>query len=437
MKRLLACLVVVWVLGSNVFGEVKVVEHRSVGVGKTRMSAIKDALYQAVAQVKGVEVSSADYKVEIDSASIDVERSETSKSVNVDSVSIEAAGDTTKTRTGGIVKGYDIIEEKTRDDGSYEVVLNVRLYDYEKPAQSKRASIAVMPIQTLADSYTAGDYNVSGTDAAKMLADKIEIRLTKTNKMAVLDRRHIAEVLANQNFNYYMGSLEERARIGNALGSDYMFIGMIADMHITVETKNIEAVGVVSSEYEAAFGFDYRVVNAQTMQIKMADAIKIRLGNDQFNMLIDQRTQEVDYKDMLDNLMSMAAEEVVANIMEQLYPVKIAAISDSEQIVINQGQGRIFEGMVLNVVAEGEEIFDSETNESLGKTENTVAKVQVYKTMANISYAKLIEGKIADIAVDMICRPVMDEFGGYQETDNGAKSKIEITPQGGVKLPSD
>jgi hypothetical protein len=294
-----------------------------------------------------------------------------------------------------------------------------------------------MPIQTLADSYTAGDYNISGTDAAKMLADKIEIGLTKTNKMAVLDRRHVAEVLANQNFNYYLGSLEERARIGNALGSDYMFIGMIADMRITVETKNIEAVGVVSSEYEAAFGFDYRVVNAQTLQIKMADAIKIRLGNDQVKMLIDQRTKEVDYKDMLDNLMSMAAEGVVANIMEQLYPVKIAAISDSEQIVINQGQGRIFEGMVLNVVAEGEEIFDSETNESLGKTENTVAKIQVYKTMANISYAKLIEGKIADIAVDMICRPVMDEFGGYQETDNGAKSKIEITPQGGVKLPSD
>lgn len=424
-------------LGLNVYGEVKVIEHRSVGVGKTREGAIKDALYQAVAQVKGVEVSSADYKVEIDSSSIDIERAETSKNINLDSVSIEAAGDVTKTRTGGLVKGYDVIEEKTRDDGSCEVVLNVRLYDYEKPAQSKRASIAVMPLQTIADSYVAGDYNITGADAAKMFANKIETGLTKTNKLAVLDRRHIGEVLANQNFNYYLGSLEERAKIGNALGTDYMFIGMIADIRIDVQTRNVDAVGAVSREYRAVFDFDYRVVNAQTLQIKLADVIKIRLENDQIGMLFDPQMQNVDYKDMLDNLMSMAANGVVTNIMEQLYPIRIAAISDSEQIVINQGQGRIFEGMVLNVVAEGEEIFDSETNESLGKTENAVAKIQVYKTMPNISYAKLVEGKIADIAVEMVCRPIMDDFGSYQETDNGAKSKVEITPQGGVKLPSD
>lgn len=440
MKRLLAYSVIVLGLCLNVFGsDVNVVEHRSVGIGKTRESAIKNALYQAVAQVKGVDVSSADYKVEIDSASIDIERTETGKSIGVDSVSIEAAGDTTKTRTGGLVKSYDILEEKTRDGGLYEVVLNVRLYNYEKPAQAVRTSIAVMPLRTLADGYTAGDYHISAADAASRFAENIELRLTKTNKLAVLDRKHITEVVANRNFNYHLGSLEERARIGNALGADLMFIGTIVDLKIDAQAKNIEVVGAVAMKYDAVLNFDYRVVDAQTLQIKTADTLKIRLKDDQVKMLMENQMSDgaVDYKEMLDNLMAMAADSVVTETMEQLYPVRIAEISDAGQIIINQGRSRVFDGMVLVVVAQGRKIVDSDTNESLGMTENPVAKIQVDKTTANISYAKIIEGKIKDIAVGMICRPLTDEPSGQQEIEKGVKSKIETTPQGGVKLPFD
>jgi hypothetical protein len=136
---------------------------------------------------------------------------------------------------------------------------------------------------------------------------------------------------------------------------------------------------------------------------------------------------------MVDNLTKMVAKQVVDNIIDQLYPIRIASKNITGRLVINQGGKRISKGSVLDVFVQGEELFDSDTKESLGRTEDQIATIRIEKVTPTISYASLIKGDLNEISTGMICRLRKAEF----QTPRRAGSRIERTPQGGVRLPFD
>ena len=60
--------------------------------------------------------------------------------------------------------------------------------------------------------------------------------------------------------------------------------------------------------------------------------------------------------------------------------------------------------MLLDVFAEGEQIFDQDTKESLGKIENLVATLEVERADQKMSFAKVISGDASKISKGLICR---------------------------------
>jgi TolB-like protein len=417
----------------NAATKTKVVETK--GQGVNRDEAIDKALRQAVAQVKGVAISSINTDFSYRSASADIEKTPSGKKVEFDAVGVDTGGTTLRTDMAGLIKTYEVLNEKKLDDGTYEVTLKVTVYDYESLDRTARVKLAVMPIRTLAAFYQFGDISNPSLDTSRLFSQKLTAALTQTNKFDVLDREYMQEFAQEKKVLIDDAPLEELARLGQVLGVDYMLVGTINRAGIVRKESYSQAIGRVISEYEAAFSFEYRLIVGPTRQVKLADVLNIKLERtEQLKPLVTKwEPQDMDYKEMMDNFIAMAANQLVEKIIDQLYPIRIASIDKDGQVIINQGGTRILVGQLLDIVSQGKELFDADTKESLGTTETLVATIRIDKVLPRLSYAKLVEGDLARLSEGLICRPRKAEAKPQQ----GRKSEIEKTPAGGVKLPFD
>jgi hypothetical protein len=272
---------------------------------------------------------------------------------------------------------------------------------------------------------------------SRKLSQQLSAAITATNKFAVLDREYIVEFAQNRNILLSDDSpIEEKARLGQVLGADYMIVGTISNAGLQIKEKTSRAIGRPIREYEVDYVFDYRLIVAPTRQVKLADTVNISIEEDQDRireLVTKWEPDDLDYREMVDNLTIKVANEVVENIIDRLYPIRIASKNVEGQVIINQGGKRISKGSVLEVFVQGKEIFDADTQESLGRTENIIATIKIENVTPTMSYARLIKGDFDKITEGLICRLKKVEF----KKPEGAKSSIERTPQGGVKLPFD
>ncbi len=438
MKKICMLFIIVVLVCPKVFSAAKIIVRETKGQGINREKAIKMALAEAVAQVQGVQISSGDYEFGYSSATADIDykKDDAGKKVAFDAVSVQTGGSVLKTEIAGLVKTYEVLEEKKIDDTTYEITLKVWVYDYEDPDQTKRLRLAIMPIKVLKKGYRFGNFVVPPDQMSAKMAQKLSVGLSETNKFSVLDREYIREFAHNRNILLSDdSSIEEKARLGKVLGADYMIVGTISDARLEIKEKTSSAIGHPIREYNADFVFDYRLIVGPTRRVRLADTVNIRLEetNEVKKLVKDWEPENLDYRELADNLVAKAANEVVKTIIDRLYPIRIASIDKSGRIVVNQGGKRITQGLVLDVFTEDKEIFDIDTKESLGKTEVLIATIKIDKITPKFSYAKLIQGNLPKISEGLICRRQKIEA----KTIEGFKSEIERTTKGGVRLPFD
>jgi len=434
MKKIVFYLIAAVMLCPQVFSDTRTIVREVKAQGINRDQAIKNALSQAVAQARGVKVGSGEYQFGYRSASADIEKKDSGKAVEFDAVSVQTGGSVLTTEIEGLVKTYEVLNERKIDDSTYEVTLKVWVYDYETVDKSKRLTLAVMPVKTLAQSFQFGSLDASAAVLSQKLSHKLSVGLTETNKFAVLDRQHIEDFAHNRNILLSPDSpLEEKSRLGRVLGADYMLVGTVSDARLEKKKILLNAGGPIY-RYEADFVFDYSLIVAPTRQLRLADVVNISLENDEVKKLVkDWEPEDLDYTEMMDSLVAKVANQVVETIIDRLFPIRIAAIDRNGQVIINQGGGRIAKGTLLDVFTEGKEMIDVDTKESLGKTEILVATIRIDKVTPRISYAGLVEGDISKVSEGLICRPKKIEAKSLE----GRKSDIEKTPSGGLKLPFD
>jgi TolB-like protein len=405
------------------------------GVGPTRDEAIKNGLFQAVAQAKGVKVGSGDYSFGYRSATADVNRTGTGKSVEFDAVSVQTAGTLQTTDIAGLVKTYEIIDEKKLPDGTYQVTLKVWVYEHEPVDKTARLRLAVMPLRTEAASYNFLELVMPADKLADKLAQKLTTALTQTNKFAVLDRQHLKEYYDEKKVLFWDAPIEEQARIGEVLGADYMLVGTVTEAGLRIKQTTTDAIANVTfKEYRADFAFDYRLIVAPSRQVKFSDSVRLRLETGDVKKLVQKwQPSDLDLNELADNLIAKVALEVVNKLSDRLYPPRIASITADGSIIIDQGGDRLAAGTVLDVFKPDIKITDSDTKESLGSTEILIATIRIDKVSPNMSYASVVSGDASKLSQGLICRakPLLP-----QEPE-GAKSQVERTPQGGVKLPFD
>ncbi len=433
MKTICAFFAITVVFCSLALAEDTIVKEVQ-GQGPSKDDAIKNGLFQAVAQAKGIKVGSGDYSFGYRSASADINRTNTGKTVGFDAVSVQTSGTLQTTDIAGLVKTYEVIGEKKLDDGTYQVTLTVWIYN-RVADKTSRTRFAVMPLRPEERLYSFINLTVPGEQLADRLAQKITTLLTQTNKFAVLDRQHIQEYLNEQGVLFLTAPIEEQARIGQVLGADYMLVGTITEANLRIKhTSSEAAAGVNFKEYRADFAFDYRVIVASSRQVKFSDSVRLRLETDDVKQLVTKwEPPDLDYRELVDNLVAKAAAEVVNKLSDRLYPPRIASIEADGKVIIDQGGDRFVTGTLLDVLKADKQIADADTNEIIGSTETLVATIRIDKVAPVLSYCSVVSGDASQLARGLICRTKSLPAGEPE----GMKSNVERTPQGGVKLPID
>ena len=436
MRKLCIIFIIAALVCPAALAATKTIVRQTKGHGSTRDEAIKKALARAVAQAKGLRISSQDYEFGFQSATADIDRKDGGKKVEFDAVSVQTGGSALKTEMEGLVKTHEVLSEKKLDDGTYEVTLKAWIYDYESDDQGDRETLAIMPLKALhQDGYRFGNLTMSAEELTRMVAQKLSVRFSETGKFAVLDREYTSDFAHNRNIALSGdSSFEEQAKLGKVLGADYMLVGTISDARLEIKEKTSSAIGRAVNRYEADFVFEYRFIAAPTRQVKLADTVNLSLETDGVKKLVKKwRPKDLDYREIADNLATMAADKVVETIIDRLYAVRIARIRKNGQIIINQGGKRIRKGQILEVFTESEELIDIDTNESLGKTETVVATIKIDRVTPKVSYAKLLKGDLSKISKGLICRRKKTPAKAIK----GSTSDIERTEKGGVRLPFD
>ena len=415
-----------------------VVVREVIGRGSTRSQAIKDALYVAVGQSRGVEVDSGRYELGFSESGIgvDSDKSEGGKSrrIQFDSISVDTSGTVYTTKIGGSVKSYEVLEEKEVADG-YEVKVRVTVVDYGPRGEAHRPKVGLMFARTLQPAYSFFGEPVPGEVVSAMFTQRLAIALTQTNKFAVLDRESIAEFAREKSLLVSNDApLEERAKLAEMLGSDYLLVGTISQAMLIRQQRQLEAANYTVNEYKARVVFNYRLILSYSRQIVVAGVVEKYLENEEIRALADEQSSaQWDPTQVRDAVFGVVANEVVAKIIDQLYPVRIAAVQADGQVVVNQGGDRIAQGALFEIYVAGEEVFDPDTKESLGKIETLVATIKVTKVANKMSFAEVVSGDKSKIAEGLVCRPKQVA----KKLDAGAEREVIRTPSGGVKLPFD
>ena len=434
MKKL-SVVMLITLCSTFVFGT-NIVERQARGKGKSRSEAIKQALYDAVSQVKGVAVSSGDISVGLESSTLGIDVEGGDKTVSVDSVAIRGEGTTLKTKSGGMVKSYEVLSE-SETDGVYDVTLVVQVYDLQSPLVTNRKRLAVMPLRASGQVFDFLGQKTLAPELVRMMSGKLTSLLGQTNKFSILDRRYIEEFALERKILLSDAvSIEEKAKLGELMGCDYMLVGTIRRASIKKWSQFSEAIGSNTSEYEADFVFEYRVIAAATGQVAAADEISLSLENRQVRNLTEKwRRNRVDLKEMRDTLISLGAKETINSIVDTLFPIKVVKITGEGKIVFNQGGKRLVKGQIYDVFGEGASLVNPETGESLGLEEVKIGQVKITQVLRTVAYAEVVSGNRDAMKRGMLCRyksstPVIAE-------PKYKKSNLQKTNNGGVKLPFD
>ncbi|MFA5658944.1 MAG: hypothetical protein WC900_06630 [Oscillospiraceae bacterium] len=417
----------VFIFAACAFCATNTIEIQAKGQGVSRDEAIKNALTEAVAQVNGAEINTTAAKYDLIKAN--VRGNDNNQTVIIlDSVPRDTDE---KFKVSGFIKTYEVLEETKVYDDTYEVVLKAFVYDYQTPEQNNKYKLEVLPIQTSEEIFNFDGEAISANKLSERLRHKINTVLANTNRFSILSEDLSTSFnKSERDTDSSSLSLEEKHKTNQALTPDYILTGFLSDVRFKSKDKYLRAIDKTVKEHELDLIFDYKIIVAPTKQLKVSDSIRYHLETNEIKGLMKKNNiDELNISELTDSLLTMLSNQTVSEAIDRIYPIRIAVIDENGRVIINQGGDRIKEGIILDVIKEGEEIIDFATKESLGSIETVVAKIKITQVKPNFAYAEIIgDGKVSE---GLICRMTKPK----EPKIHGLKSEIKIDSNKGIKLP--
>jgi len=376
---------------ARVITETSTQSSQGEGVGVTREDAVNKALVEALSKIEGVKINS------VKSTSIFMDVSSTDGTTLVDAYAEEISK-----ATDGRVDSFEIDNVFQDADGRYTA--NVTVYNtktnkhYQAPGlgPESRRSIII-----LGSSSGYQDFN-------EALKHKFINKFVQSRKFNVLDREH-GDLYAIEKAFIQSGNAmsDEIYKLGNQLGTDYMFVYTAADAEITSRVSNLTG----REKLKAQLLIDYQVILFATGQVKYSNSLSV----------------DADIKDGSIKATHDALDGVVGSItnqvLEAIYPLRVADVV-SDELVFSQ---ELVVGDVYECFSEGAVIRDAYTKENTGRVESKTGTIEVVRTTNKLSYAKITEGAVRK---SNVCRSLSNS-AAYTE---GRDANYQLPEGGGVQL---
>ncbi len=216
-----------------------------------------------------------------------------------------------------------------------------------------------------------------------IFTDNMISLLAQTKRFQMIDRQEVDQLLDEQ----YAQALAENRNVPSAMGTlkgaDYLVYGNLASISNKEKVTKLPGSKRIFKQRLGQASGNMRIVDARS-----GDIIESR------KISVEQAISiGVTDAEMIDKLADAYAEQVVLMLMNTLYPIKAAHISNDGQIYINRGNdGGLFVGEELNIYKSGQAIIDPDTGVQLGVEESYIGKVLVTEVDDARSKGEQIEG---------------------------------------------
>ena len=396
MLRLILCLVCMLSLSftaqARVITQTTTQSSSGEGSGITREEAVNNAVIEAISKLQGVRIKS------MKSTSLHMATSSKDGTVLHDAYSDEISK-----VTNGRADSYEVDSVHQDSDGRYIANVTIRntktSKSYKAPGLSadSRRSIIVLgssrgAYQTLSDT----------------LQQKFNNKFVQSRKFNVLDRQH-GNLYAMEKAFIQSGNAmsDEIYKLGNGLGTDYMFVYTVTAAEANARTSNLTG----RERLKMQMSIDYQVILFATRQVKYSNTLSI-----------DADLKEGSIKSTHDALDGVVGQ-ITNQVLEAIYPLRVADM-DGNELVFSQ---ELVTGDIYDCFSEGAVVRDAYTKEKTGRVESKTGVIEVVRTTNKLSYAKITEGSVVKGSV---CR----SQGGSAGHSEGRDANYQLHEGGGVQL---
>lgn len=246
------------------------------GSGETRRLAIREALAIAVQQQTGVVLTTEE-------AAQFAEEATMRTNSRTESVSEQRASDSLnrdlRVKSSGRITGFDVLsEERDAITGDWTVQLLVRFPDQYVVGldPDNRRRMAVVDFRPYGNTFSWYGQEASSVEWVKALSDKLNVRLTKTRRFSMLERKFTDEIndelagLKDENI-----APRDLIRRCQKLATDYLMVGEVRFYPVSAPAINPLTGKAMPRGSQLFAEVTYRVVLAPTAQLKFTDIIKV------------------------------------------------------------------------------------------------------------------------------------------------------------------
>ncbi len=264
-------------------------------------------------------------------------------------------------------------------------------------AQADKSTLAVGPVEINSGVETAALRDGSIAELNRLvesLDSELINAFQQTRRFDIFARSDLSAILAEQGLAQ-SGNLDpsdpDTAKAFQLGGVQYLVVTTVTDFQDYEETARFEAIGKTATKRILRIGAVAKVYDTTTG--KLLESARVETTEE--DVSDDPSYQTSRTGELSDNLIAVlgqaTANRVAVRVVDVLYPARIVG-KTSQIVAFNRGDGFDIEpGDVWAVFAEGEEMIDPDTGESLGSMEAEVGKVEVVEVLPRISKARIIE----------------------------------------------
>jgi curli biogenesis system outer membrane secretion channel CsgG len=277
-------------------------------------------------------------------------------------------------------------------------------------AQAGKESLAVLPVvatPSLQQATALAGKFLSLNRVTDALDGQLIDRFNATRKFDLVARSDLKHIIDEQGFGG-SGNVDAKtaAQIGKLTGAKYLLVATIDDFQDHVETATFEGTGRSATKRVFRISIVAKMYDSTTGNLK--ESANFQTGNDEFKQIQEDPNYVVKDSELSDEMMVAVArslsEKIATHMADVIFPAKIIAHHDSE-VTINRGDGAgVVLGDLFNVYSVGDEMFDPDTKESLGREETKVGKVKITEVDPKFSKAEILEGQAEAFSVGAIVR---------------------------------
>ena len=346
---------------------------RTVGNGISRPDAIENALTQAVGQISGLSIKTQTKSSSVTSAIASVEENGGKRTESSESLVADDSLTQTQTKTQGHVKSYSVVNVSPNPDGTLQAVVDVDVTIWQGDAQSDRKRIAVLPFRYKGNTEIVRDFD-------NLLRQAVTDYLTGTRHFSVIDKdfndERLGELASLLNPDV---KVEERSRIGNTLGTDYILVGNINNFQLKAQKTFDPYTKEPTESIVGVVQVTYRLIEAASGQIVASNSFDKKIKTQKIHDVLKEGTAQ-----------GMA---VGAQITDIIYPLMVVAYNDGH-VTLAQGGNTVKVGTRYKLIKYGKVLTDPYTQEPLARDEIQVGEVEISDVSPKISHAVVLNSKV-------------------------------------------